>query len=289
MNYYLSVIPYFGAVAAGVAPPIKLAPFPANDPLYEPFCTAPESCPELVAPWRDYFTLLNSTKDSCSQQQQQQQQQTALSAVHLDPRSPTPQLDYELTPQMDRLLASLWAAHLHSIQTALPFFTQQLAAMSSGEAKFGRSWAGIVDLIAAAHFPVNNTITNLLQNLLPPRLILESDPTAALPLLPSGHNGNAQNSHGGRDDGHNENHGITGFTFLQSRALWAIDEVYTANATSRGEIAKLWEAGMCVDAGRALGREILTLGFYRLSLLGETGVKLAERMVKDSVHKVQCD
>jgi hypothetical protein len=169
---------------------------------------------------------------------------------------------------MEQLLSSLWAAHLHSIDAALPQFTRQLAAMSSAEAEFGRSWAGLVDLIAAARFPCNNTMTNFLQNLLPPRLLTKDD-TAALPVVP------------GRD--------IKGLSFLQNRAVWAIDAVYRANASTGGAVARLWARGMCQGHGRELGREMITLGFYRVEVLAEAGVKLAEQMAKDALSRAKCN
>ena len=269
MNYFLSVIPYFGAVEAGLAPPVKLEG--GDSSLYAPFCASPADCPELVEPWRDYFRLVNATKDGCSKPTSSSSSSSlAASASVSARRDAAPALNYHLDATTEGLLASLWAAHLHSIDAALPLFSAQLAAMSAAEAEFGRAWAGLVDLIAAARFPCNNTMTNFMQNLLPPRLLVAGD-KAALPLAPGGRGG------------------IAGLSFLQNRAVFLIDEVYRANATTRGEVARLWDRGMCAEQGRALGREMITMGFYRVSVLAEAGVKLAAQMAKDVVSRAKCD
>jgi len=178
-----------------------------------------------------------------------------------------PALNYHLDARSEQLLASLWAAHLHSIDAALSLFAAQLDAMSSEEARIGRAWAELVDLIAASLFPCNNTMTNFLQNLLPPRLLVAGD-EAVLPLAPGS--------------------GILGLSFLQNRAVFLIDEVYAANATSRGAVARLWDRGMCTEKGRALGREMIVMGFYRVSVLVEAGAKLAARMAEDFVTRPEC-
>lgn len=261
MNYFLSVIPYFGAVEAGLAPPVKLSVIGVGgDAMYAPFCLSPADCPELVKPWKDYFLLVNATKDACSKY---------VSASGMSGRrDAVPALNYHLDATSEQLLSVLWAAHLHSIDSALPLFSAQLDAMSSAEAQFGRAWAGLVDLIAASRFPCNSTMTNFLQNLLPPRLLVAGDKTV-LPLAPGV--------------------GISGLSFLQNRAVFLIDEIYAANATSRGEVARLWDRGMCTEAGRALGREMIVMGFYRVSVLAEAGAKLAVRMTEDAAARTDCD
>jgi hypothetical protein len=62
MNYYLSIIPYFGAVAAGVAPPIALS----YNPNPELFCNSYDTCTEDVKPWTSFFMQINSTKNNCA-------------------------------------------------------------------------------------------------------------------------------------------------------------------------------------------------------------------------------
>jgi hypothetical protein len=61
MNYYLSVIPYFGAYEAGFAPKIVLATHTDD----ERFCSSPSACRDVIKPWSDFFILLNETKNDC--------------------------------------------------------------------------------------------------------------------------------------------------------------------------------------------------------------------------------
>lgn len=258
MNYYLSVIPYFGAVSAGLAPSVSILPI--ADDAEGDFCLQPSDCVELTAPWKSFFQYLNSTKSSCGAELM-----APTESKHL--RTPL-YGDYFLSPGMEALLGLLWKAHLHSINAALPRFTHQLALMSPAEQTFSVAWAGLVDLIAGSLFPCNNTQTVWLQNLLPPRLLLDGD-VASLPIAPG--------------------EGISGLSALQNRAVWLIDEIYSANATLDGEVERLWDRGMCVSAGRAIGREMLTMGIYRISVLASGGVKLAEQMVKDVAMHAACD
>lgn len=85
MNYYLSIIPYLGAVEAGVAPSIVLTTNP--DP--SRFCTSASACPDIVQPWKDFFVLLNATANDCSS-----------NSISKTPLSGTPiadQADFNLT------------------------------------------------------------------------------------------------------------------------------------------------------------------------------------------------
>jgi len=166
MNYYLSVIPYLGAVEAGLAPAISVK----FNPDEKKFCVSANQCPEAIKPWTDFFNLLDNTKNSCNYRSSSD---ALLYAGDLKKRlNNTPIADtmnFNVTPGMDNLLSSLWNAHLHSIEIALPLFDEQLQSMSKAESRFGRSWAGIVDFIAECHFLCNMLTTDVLQNLLPPR------------------------------------------------------------------------------------------------------------------------
>ena len=73
--------------------------------------------------------------------------------------------------------------------------------LSSKESRFGRSWAGIVDFIATCNFNCDLITTNILQNLLPPRSLLDDD---KVPFI---------------DD----------LSHLQNRAILFIDGLYTLN------------------------------------------------------------
>lgn len=78
---------------------------------------------------------------------------------------------------------------------------EQRNILSSKEARFGRSWAGIVDFIATCNFKCDLITTDILQNLLPPRTLNEDD---QVPF-------------------------ISDISHLQNRALLFIDGLYTLN------------------------------------------------------------
>lgn len=253
MNYYLSVIPYLGAVEAGMAPKISVA----HNPDTVRFCDNASACPDVVKPWTDFFLLVKSTQDQCSTTE------TFSTPGALDQSSSffpiASRADFNLTYTMESLLQSLWNAHIHSIGTGLPLFEDELNNMSVPEAEFGRSWAGLVDLIAESLFPCNNTITNLLQNCLPQRILSDSD------VAP-----------------HIEN-----MSRLENRAVWLIDEIYRLNTATKGFVEDTWVKMMCTEPGRALGRKMLAFGMYRPALLAEYTLDLL-RLVKNTPADTIC-
>jgi len=155
-------------------------------------------------------------------------------------------LDFNLTSNMESLLNSLWKAHIHSIGVAKPLFVNELSKMSQSEAMFGSSWAQLVDLIADSLLPCNQSMTNILQHLLPSKILLENDRPPK----------------------------IANITRLQNRAVMLIDSINIMNEKYNGLLALTWKRLMCSENGRALGREMITLGMYRLPVLVEDGISL---------------
>ncbi|KAJ1397208.1 hypothetical protein B484DRAFT_472136, partial [Ochromonadaceae sp. CCMP2298] len=178
MNYYLSVAPYLGAAAADLAPPIVAAQ--PQTPDSQRFCVQESDCAEVVKHWSDVFLSVNSTAESCDQGASASVSSSASASAPSSAFSPqTPistALNFNLSTRSVTLLASLWNEHIHySIGYALPLFDQELAQLPAPEARFGRSWAGIVDFIAACNFKCELLTTDVLQNLLPPRVLQEGD------------------------------------------------------------------------------------------------------------------
>lgn len=250
MNYYLSVIPYFGAMQAGVVPSISVLG-PANNSFGEFFCTSLDQCASVVRPWTNFFKQVNATANSC----QVSSDRNSSSSEILDTTTSRTKyqyfpiassLDFNLTPGMETTLSNLWSAHLNSIGYASKLFPQSLAAMSAEESKFGLSWSNLVDFIAAANFNCNFVITNVLQNLLPKRVLTTGD-TAPM---------------------------ISDMTRLENRAILFIEVLDTANVYSASYLEKVWDYSMCTEPARALGREIITLGVYRPSLIIRDGFEL---------------
>ena len=128
LNYYLSVIPFLGALNSGVINhkyPIKLLP-----PKYhaEDFCLTIESCKEFgeaVQHWTEFFEGVVTN-------------QSGFVAI------PT------LTPRKETILDLIWTAHRSSLHMVLDRFSGEvLSLMPPPEQKIGLSWANLVDYIAA--------------------------------------------------------------------------------------------------------------------------------------------
>eukprot|EP01035_Chromulina_nebulosa_P017478 gene17478-23030_t len=123
----------------------------------------------------------------------------------------------------------------------LPLFQSKLIFLSKKEAEFGLAWSKLVAFIAFTAFPCDIKTTNILQNLLPTRLLQDDDQA---PFI---------------DD----------MTRLQNRAILLIDGLYIADTKSNGEFTYAWELLMCSETTRALGREMIMIGLYRLPVLVE--------------------
>eukprot|EP01039_Chlorochromonas_danica_P008687 gene8687-9571_t len=250
MNYYLSVIPYLGAVEAGIAPPIEIANTSA------PFCTKAEDCADLVAQWTSFFSLLKATANSCPIA-------PVAALAKGDAAWPdTPiadRFDFNLSLPMEQLLQSLWTAHIRSINTAEPLFEDLLKYLSEPEALFGQSWASFVDLVADTLFPCNFTITNVLQYVLPQRIFHEGD---QVPF-------------------------VKDMRRLENRATLLLELIYKYNEARNGKFERTWEFAMCTEPGRAIGRKMFTFGVFRPVLLVEGSLQLIEIM-RNTPLKTQC-
>ena len=152
MNYYLSIIPYLGAVEAGVAPNVQIKST-SNNAL---FCSSYLTCPSVIDPWVKFFKLVTETAESCDDKTtntKEKETEKETSTKAMSPNTPLAyRLDFNITSDLENLLSSLWHAHLQSIGTALPLFEDNLKLLPTPEMNFGRSWAGLVDFIAACNF-----------------------------------------------------------------------------------------------------------------------------------------
>ncbi|XP_040407039.1 protein LEG1 homolog [Cygnus olor] len=156
MNYYLAVIPFLGAVEAGlfreVLYEIELLP---PEERRDDFCYSVADCrsriPELMDKWKAYFEYLLSTE------QKAMGPATFSSFI------------------LDDALHYMWKAHVASIAYALPKFQDSLRYLPDPEANFGEDWANAVDFIAATHFCTDLQTTNNFQAFLPQRMLVEGD------------------------------------------------------------------------------------------------------------------
>ncbi|KAM9155259.1 protein LEG1 homolog [Pangshura tecta] len=157
VNYYLSIIPFLGAMEAGffgqLQHEIKILP---PEELKADFCYSTADChshiPKVMDAWKAYFEYLLSTE----------QKSERLTASFF-------------SIEKNEALHYLWEAHVASIAYAVPKFRNRLKYMSGPEASFGENWADAVDFIAATHFSADLQKTNYFQAFLPPRMLSEHD------------------------------------------------------------------------------------------------------------------
>ncbi|NXO15349.1 LEG1H protein, partial [Oriolus oriolus] len=148
MNYYLSIIPFLGAVEAGLFGqlPHEIEILPPEEQK-DDFCYSVKDCwsrmPKLMDDWKAFFEVNNSATFSSF--------------------------------NLDDALGLMWKAHTNSIAYALPKFWDSLKYLSDPEAHFSEDWANAVDFIAATHFCTNLPTTNNFQAFLPPRMLVEED------------------------------------------------------------------------------------------------------------------
>ncbi|NXS94481.1 LEG1H protein, partial [Jacana jacana] len=153
MNYYLAVIPFLGAVEAGLFGQLQheIEILPPEEGSAD-FCYSVADCrsriPELMDEWKAYFEVNHFT--FCC---------------------PTSFSSFEL----DDALGLMWRAHVASIAYARPKFQDSLKYLSDPEANFGEDWANAVDFIAATHFSTDLQTTNQFQTFLPQRMLVEGD------------------------------------------------------------------------------------------------------------------
>ncbi|NXM62755.1 LEG1H protein, partial [Illadopsis cleaveri] len=145
MNYYLAIIPFLGAVEAGLFGqlPYEIEILPPEEQK-DDFCYSVKDCwsrmPKLMDDWKAFFEVNNFSSF-----------------------------------KLDDALGLMWKAHTSSIAYALPKFQDRLKYLSDPEASFGEDWANGVDFIAATHFNTDLLTTNSFQVFLPHRMLVEED------------------------------------------------------------------------------------------------------------------
>ncbi|NXS07934.1 LEG1H protein, partial [Neodrepanis coruscans] len=155
MNYYLSVIPFLGAVKAGFFGqlPYEVEILPPEERKND-FCYSVADCwsrmPRLMDDWKAFFEVNNVTFF----------------------------VSYSATFSsfnLDDALGLMWKAHVASIAYALPKFQDSLNYLSDPEKNFGEDWSNAVDFIAATHFSTDLWTVNNFQAFLPQRMLVEGD------------------------------------------------------------------------------------------------------------------
>ncbi|XP_053316238.1 protein LEG1 homolog [Spea bombifrons] len=149
MNYYLSAIPFLGAVDAGlfdVRFPIQLS---EPKEYQSDFCYNIPDCyrsvPKPMEGWKAFFEFIK-----------------------------TP-LDVPKEKAESEFLTRMWEAHTQSIRSALLPCSTRLSFMSTKESSFGVDWAAAVEFLAATNFLTDFNSTNNFHYFLPPRILTELD------------------------------------------------------------------------------------------------------------------
>ncbi|NXU38929.1 LEG1H protein, partial [Drymodes brunneopygia] len=156
MNYYLAIIPFLGAVEAGLFGqlPYEIEILPPEEQK-DDFCYSVKDCwsrmPQLMDDWKAFFEYLLSTEHKA-----------VISASFS-------------SFKLDDALGLMWKAHTTSIAYALPKFQDRLKYLSDPEANFSEDWANAVDFIAATYFRTDLPTTNNFQAFLPQRMLVEGD------------------------------------------------------------------------------------------------------------------
>lgn len=133
MNYYLSVIPFLGAVNAGLIVPLH--PLQIAYPQFDPhdFCTSIEQCyqhsPDALNDWTILFQQLMVRKPDSD-------------STH-SYFAPT------FSPRVNTITELMWTAHVTSLHSVIESFGEVLSYMPKSEQKLGLAWANLVDYIAA--------------------------------------------------------------------------------------------------------------------------------------------
>ncbi|XP_070532703.1 protein LEG1 homolog [Ptychodera flava] len=159
MNYYLSVIPFLGAVNSGVID-IKGYQLQLTRSKERPheYCTCISSCysyvPYAMAKWSKFFEVMENQYN--------------------DPHGKFGSTQQIIT--FDSLLGLMWQAHTSSLHSVIDEFYPVLQNYSSQEKMFGIGWGHLVDYMAASHFNTNLTNTYMFQQQgLPKRLLSNED------------------------------------------------------------------------------------------------------------------
>ncbi len=230
MNYMLSTIPFIAGLEAQVIPVPDgaqvhiLPPPPVSRTPSDRFCTNYTEClrlvPNATRGWTDFMHAVKKGGLAVNES-----------------------------------VRMLWTGHIASLHEGLPRMQPLLGRLPSDtEAKFGVSWANLVDFVAALRFDVNYNNTNFLQGMIvPPRLLTAEDKAPF----------------------------IKDFTGAQNRALVVATVIDDANKATGGGLLRLFARACCTADGRqdAYGAMI--------SLLEGKGLLAVEDVIKLVVDLVK--
>ncbi|CAH1780240.1 unnamed protein product [Owenia fusiformis] len=133
--------------------------------------------------------------------------------------------------ETDIAAEKLWKAHVELIDAGTKLFDDELSLLSSAEQRFGKGWVKTVSMLAAIRFRTNMIQTSKFQELgLPKRILWETD---AAP-------------------------NIQDLSQTENMCLYVLDLLLYWDNLSGGSIVSTWNAVMCSEATRKIGRTIMT-------------------------------
>ncbi|XP_073483327.1 protein LEG1 homolog [Aquarana catesbeiana] len=156
MNYYLAVVPFLGALDAGLLQGSAYDIDISHPEEFESdFCYSVTGCqsvtPQAMKEWKTFFEVIKTSSQT--------------SETSIPP----------LSKEEEQFLAYMWRAHVESINTGLPRCYKRLGYLSVPEGNFGKDWATTVEFLAAVNFPTNFQSTNDFQHFLPHRKLVDGD------------------------------------------------------------------------------------------------------------------
>ncbi|XP_038057299.1 protein LEG1 homolog [Patiria miniata] len=229
MNYYLSVLPFLGAVKAGLFSewPYEIEfTFSSHHP--QDYCTSLATCnarfPSVIKDWADFFKIL--TYRSASPDPYYQTTANQGDSFNLPP-SPPP----TFSPRERDIITKLWVAHTNSLETAQPLFNASLLPlMPEPEQIFGLSWAHLIGYIATVDFVTDLNTTILFQRKYLPGRVLQ--PGDRPPKIPD-------------------------FSRDVNLALYILETALKIDQQTGDALKHAWQAVMCSPESQARGRSMI--------------------------------
>ncbi|XP_033646993.1 protein LEG1 homolog [Asterias rubens] len=220
MNYFLSVVPFLGALEAGLFPhwPHGFT-FLASLSQPEDYCTSVLECrqryPVTMTNWEDFFLNLYDPNIT----------EPHYLIRDCDDKTST------LSPREQIIITKMWVAHTRSVETGLALFDgTRLMFMSKPEQSFGLGWAHLIGYIAAANFVTDLNTTAILQMRYLPKRLLHSGDTP--PLIPD-------------------------LTWDENMVIYILRMAYNIDKKTGDSLIHEWQRLMCSPESRAKGRAMI--------------------------------
>ena len=219
INYFLSAIPFLGAVNAHLIPtryPVVLVEPKLKSPTQKAyFCLSIKDCyrkyNSTMVAWTSFFKVVQKIK---------KQQFNFL-----------PNDNNNLTPIEDHILDLMWTAHVDSLRATLKLFSNNLKYQSKPEQRFALSWANLVNFIGSCHFITDLNNTEYMQETLLPKRLLRANDHPPF---------------------------IKDFSQDINACLFITETLRDVNLATGNLILNLWNRAMCTSKGRRDGRFFLT-------------------------------